>query len=105
MIVGAQLYTLREWMTTEQQVVDTLQKVSDLGFTHVQLSGMSAPVSPERLRAIADEYGLHIVLTHTDPQRILNDTPGVIRDHEIMGCTHVGIAPAHTRKPPMIIGG
>ena len=23
MIVGAQLYTLREWMTTEQQVVDT----------------------------------------------------------------------------------
>lgn len=39
MIVGAQLYTLREWMTTEQQVVDTLQKVSDLGFTHVQLSG------------------------------------------------------------------
>ena len=44
MIVGAQLYTLREWMTTEQQVVDTLQKVSDLGFTHVQLSGMSAPV-------------------------------------------------------------
>ena len=49
MIVGAQLYTLREWMTTEQQVVDTLQKVSDLGFTHVQLSGMSAPVKPERL--------------------------------------------------------
>ena len=91
MIVGAQLYTLREWMTTEQQVVDTLQKVSDLGFTHVPLSGMSAPVKPERLRAIADEYGLHIVLTHTDPQRILNDTLGVIRDHEIMGGTHVGI--------------
>lgn len=91
MIIGAQLYTLREQMTTEAEVVATLAKVKALGFTHVQLSGMSAPVSPARLREIADENGLRIVLTHTDPHRIRNDTAGVIRDHEIMGCTHVGI--------------
>lgn len=91
MIVGAQLYTLRNQVTTEEGVIDTFSRLKDMGFTHMQVSGMSAPISPARLRELADENSLQIVLTHTDPNRIKNDTAGVIRDHEIMGCTHVGI--------------
>ncbi len=91
MIVGAQLYTLRDYVKTEEGVVDTFSRLGKMGFTHVQVSGMQAPISPARLREIADDNGLEIVLTHTDPNRIKNDTLGVIRDHEIMGCTHVGI--------------
>lgn len=91
MIVGAQLYTLREKIETEQGVIDTFSRLREMGFTHMQVSGMKAPISPARLREIADENGLQIVLTHTDPNRIRTDTLGVIRDHEIMGCTHVGI--------------
>ena len=35
--------------------------------------------------------GLKIVLTHTDPNRILNDTEAVIREHDVMGCDYIGI--------------
>jgi sugar phosphate isomerase/epimerase len=44
-----------------------------------------------RLREIADENGLSIIVTHTPPDRILEDTDAVIREHQIMGCKHVGI--------------
>ena len=43
------------------------------------------------MREICDENGLQIVLTHTDPNRILNDTEAVIREHDIMGCDYIGI--------------
>ncbi len=91
MIIGAQLYTLRNFVKTEEGVIDTFQKLHDIGYTHVQISGMSAPISPARVRELADRFDLKIVLTHTDVNRIKNDTLGVIRDHEIMGCNHVGI--------------
>lgn len=91
MIVGAQLYTLRDHIETEEGVLSTFARLKDMGFTHIQVSGMKAPLSPARLREIADDNGLSIVLTHTDPNRIRSHTLDVIRDHEIMGCTHVGI--------------
>ncbi|MGI6264053.1 MAG: sugar phosphate isomerase/epimerase family protein [Acutalibacteraceae bacterium] len=91
MQIGAQLYTVREFMKTEEGVVDTFRKIREIGFSVVQVSGMSAPISPQRLRQIADDNRLRIVLTHTDQNRIKNDTLAVIREHEAMGCTHIGI--------------
>lgn len=43
------------------------------------------------LRSICEENGLRVVLTHTDPARILNDTDAVIREHDILGCDYIGI--------------
>ena len=57
MLIGAQLFTLRDFCKTTQDLDETLKKVADMGMTTVQLSGVcgyEADWMAERLKA----YGL-----------------------------------------------
>lgn len=101
MILGAQLYTLRLYTQNEKDLDYSLGEVAKMGYTTVQISAVSPAIPPKTVRALCDKHGLSIVLTHTDPNRILNDTEGVIRDHEIMGCKYIGIGmmPERYRTP------
>lgn len=90
MIVGAQGYTLRNYMQTERDIRRSLAQVAEMGYTAVQISGIG-PIAPEKLRAICDACGLDIVLTHTNPARILDDTEAVISEHQALGCRYVGL--------------
>ena len=90
MIIGAQLYTVRTYIQNEKDIERTMKKIADIGYTTVQVSGIGK-IEPQRLREICDENGLKIVITHTDPNRILNETEAVIKEHDILGCDHIGI--------------
>ncbi len=100
MILGAQLFTLREYTQTEKDLDFSLGKVAEMGYTTVQISAIG-PIPAEKVREISDRHGLKIVLTHTDPNRILNDTEAVIREHDVMGCEYIGIGmmPPKYRTP------
>ena len=100
MVVGAQLYTLREYTQNEKDLAFCLKRVAEMGYTCVQISKIG-PIVPKRVRALCDEYGLGIVLTHTDPDRILNDTDRVIQEHDVMGCHYIGLGamPERYRSP------
>jgi len=87
MKLGAQLYTLRDQMNADPAA--TLARVADIGYKHVQVSGFSYDAS--ELKSICDGLGLSIPLTHTPPERILNDTQQVIADHKTMNCPYVGL--------------
>ncbi|NCC47863.1 MAG: sugar phosphate isomerase/epimerase [Clostridia bacterium] len=101
MIIGAQLYTVREQCQTESDLEATLAQVADIGYTTVQVSGIG-PVAPTRVRQICDRLNLGIVVTHTAQDRILNDTEQVIEDHRIYGARHIGIGsmPGHYERNP-----
>lgn len=88
--IAAQLYTLREFTKTPVDIRDTFNKVSDLGYEAVQVSGMG-PIEPEALKEIADESGLKIIATHIGYQRICEEPAAVIADHKLWGCRHVAI--------------
>lgn len=90
MKTGAQLYTLRTYTQNEKDFAFSMKAVAEIGYTQVQISAIG-PISPERVREICDENGLEIVLTHTNQERILNDTQAVIREHEILGCKYIGL--------------
>lgn len=100
MILGAQLFTLRDYTQTAADLDFTLQKVAEMGYTTVQISAIG-PIPAETVREICDRHGLKIVLTHTDPIRIMNETEAVIREHEVMGCDYIGIGmmPPKYRTP------
>lgn len=100
MVLGAQLYTLREYTQTAEDLDFSLEKVAAMGYTTVQISAIG-PIPAEQVREICDKHGLKIVLTHTDPNRILNDTEAVIREHDKMGCDYIGIGmmPPKYRNP------
>ncbi|MFS0726021.1 sugar phosphate isomerase/epimerase family protein [Paenibacillus sp. 1P07SE] len=90
MTLGAQLYTVRNYVKTEADIRFTLKKIAEMGYTTVQASALG-PIAPERLREICDELSLKIVLTHIPPDRLLGETEQVIREHDVLGCDYVGI--------------
>lgn len=90
MMLGAQTFTVRAYTQNERDFREAMRRIAAIGYECVQLSAIgNVPVQAQR--DICDEYGLKIVLTHTNPDRMLNDPEGVIRDHEILGCDHIGI--------------
>ena len=90
MTLGAQLFTLREYTQTEKDLDYSLGRVAEMGYKTVQISAIG-PIAPEKVRELCDKHGLQIVLTHTNQDRILNDTETVIKEHDIMGCDYIGI--------------
>ena len=89
MLLGAQLYSVRDKCTDNESIRSTLKALKEFGYESVQVSGFT--YEAERVRAYADEFNLHIGLTHTSPSLVLNNTEEVIKTHKILGVDMVGI--------------
>ena len=90
MILAAQLYTVREYMKTPEDIRISLKKVRDIGYTSVQVSGIG-PIDPKELKAVTDELGLTICATHIPYVRFKEDLENVIKEHQLYNCRYVGI--------------
>ena len=90
MIIGAQLYTVRDSAQSLEDFSETLKKVADMGYKTVQVSGTCA-YEAQWLREKLTENGLSCVLTHIKPSDILENTTEVCRDHDIFGCRYIGL--------------
>ena len=90
MIIGAQGFTIRNFAQNEADLRVTAKKLHDIGFKTLQVSAFG-DIDPRIIRAVCDENDLKIIITHTNPQFILENTEQVIENHRIMGCEHVGI--------------
>lgn len=92
MCLGAQLYTVRDYMKTEADYRMMMKKIADIGYKTVQMSGFNtAEITPAVIKEVTEENNLKVVLTHTDPKRILNETDQVIEEHSLFGCDAIGI--------------
>ncbi|MBO5199216.1 MAG: sugar phosphate isomerase/epimerase [Lachnospiraceae bacterium] len=96
MILGAQLYTVRDYIQNEKDIRFTLAEIAKMGYTTVQVSGMGK-IDPHVLRGICDELGLKIVLTHNGIDRFINDTDELIKENEILGSDHIGLGAMPSR--------
>jgi len=91
MIIGAQLYTVREQCQTPEDMKRTLTAVRKIGYTCVQLSGHNLAIPFADIAGWCGDLGLSVGSTHTSYQRMLEDLPGVIADHKMLGCPYPGI--------------
>ncbi|WP_168119655.1 TIM barrel protein [Paenibacillus sp. HB172176] len=90
-MIAAQLYTLREYCKDEAGLRDALTKVKEIGYDAVQVSGVSASIAPEAVKAITDELGLTICATHIGFDAMLNDFDAVVAKHKLWNCKYVGL--------------
>ncbi|MNI00361.1 Inosose dehydratase [compost metagenome] len=88
--IAAQLYTLREFLKTPEDIEQTLRKVKAIGYEAIQVSGMG-PIDPEKLKQLADEIGLTICATHIPYDRLKNDLPAVVAQHQLWNCRYIGL--------------
>ena len=63
--IGAQLYTLRDYTKTPNDIAQTLKKVREMGYEIVQVSALG-PIDQKELKKILDGEGLYACSTHTE---------------------------------------
>jgi len=99
-VIGAQLYTLRDFLKTPDDMRTTFGRVREMGYDCVQCSALG-PIEAAALKQIADEAGLRIVATHIGFDRIRDEPHAVIDEHKLWGCRHVAIGgmPTEYRNP------
>ena len=89
-VLGAQLYTTRDFCRTIDGVAETLKKVADIGYTAIQISGFG-PVDPKEVAALVKDNDLTVASTHMGWNRFQDELDEVIAEHKLWGCVHPAI--------------
>jgi len=89
MKAGINLYSVHKLIKTEEGLLDTAQKLKEMGYISMQYSG--AEFIPERLKRVSEATGLPFVLTHMPADRIVNDTDKLMEEHAVFGCKNIGL--------------
>ena len=93
-IIGAQLYTLRDYLKRPADIIKSLRKVKKIGFDIVQVSGLGE-IAPVDLKKILDDEGLKCVATHESGIEILDNTEVVIEKLNVLECKHTAYPHPH----------
>ncbi|MFP4104940.1 MAG: sugar phosphate isomerase/epimerase family protein [Phycisphaerae bacterium] len=89
-VVGAQLYSLREFTKTTEGFAETIKKVADIGYTTVQVSGIG-PIDAADIDRICKDNNVTVSCTHIGWPRFQNELDQVIQEHKTYGCNHPAI--------------
>ena len=90
MKLGAQFFTIRDYCKDLNGLEESMKKVADIGYTSIQLSGVCS-YEGEWVAEKAKEIGITVDITHTDYNKIINETDKVIATHDAMNCKCIGI--------------
>ena len=89
-VVGAQLYSARDYCKDIKGVRETFRRVKEIGYQAVQVSGFG-PVDPAEVADAAKEHGLTVGATHLGWQQFKDDLDSVIALHKQWNCIHTAI--------------
>ena len=90
MKLAAQMYSVRQFTQTPEDIVSSLRKIKQMGYDAVQISGFGK-CDENLIKSVLDETGLKVCLTHAPLDEILHDTDRVIELHKLWGAPYVGL--------------
>lgn len=90
MKIGAQLFTLRDFCKNIDDFAKTLEKVADIGYKYVQVSG-TCEFDANWLDRELKKNGLKCALTHIKKDKLVSLTDAVISEHSIFDCKYIGL--------------
>lgn len=95
--IGVQMFTLRRWTQTMDELRIALSRVHDIGYRVIQASAFG-PMPVDEVAHAVSEAGLRVGATHTPWSRLQFELDDVIREHETLSCAHtaVGMIPPET---------
>jgi sugar phosphate isomerase/epimerase len=92
--IALQLWTLREHLKTADDVARTFARVREIGYEHVQLSGLG-PIPVADVKRLADAAGLGICATHEDGREIIEEPSKVADTLSALGCRYTAYPYPH----------
>jgi sugar phosphate isomerase/epimerase len=88
--LGAQLYTLREFIQTYEDTEKIFEYLKGIGINVIQISGIG-PIEPERVAELVERFGMDVCVTHIKFDRLKNDLERLIEEHKMINCPGIGI--------------
>jgi sugar phosphate isomerase/epimerase len=92
--IALQLWTLRDYLRTPDEVARTFHRVREIGYEHVQLSGLG-PLPTVEIKRLADAAGLSICATHEDAREIVEEPTKVADTLSALGCRYTAYPHPH----------
>ena len=95
--LAVQMYTVRDFTATAEDLAATLAKIRAIGYPAVQLSAIGAmaggtpAVSAQLARRMLDDNGLHCIATHRSWESLTGETEKEIAFHHTLGCDFAAI--------------
>lgn len=87
--VALQLYTVRNRMTTRKDLEATVQRIAEIGYPAVQISGLDwGLITEEDMVQLCGDNGLEICATHEPADTILNSPEEVVERLQKLGCRY-----------------
>ena len=90
-VLGAQMYTCRDFCKDIKGVAESLQRVRAIGYTTCQASGFGKDVMAKDIAKAADDAGITISATHCAWPRFTGELDLLIDEHKTMRCPHAAI--------------
>ncbi len=90
MKLGAQMYTVHDHTKNLKDFEESLKKISEIGYEYVQVSG-TCDYNAKWLRDMLKKYNLKCIITHINPDKLVNAIDYVIDDHNIFDCKYMGL--------------
>ena len=88
--LGAQLFTLRDYIKTYEDTEKTFEFLKNGGIRVAQISGIG-PIEPEKVAELVGRFDLDICVTHKPFERMLNDLDNLIAEHKLINCPSIGL--------------
>lgn len=103
--LGAQLYTLRDFIKTYEDCEATLKYLNGIGINVIQISGIG-PIPAERVAYLCEKYNMDVCVTHVPFDRMRNDLDTLMKEHKMLGCDTIGLGsmPEEFRKDAEALG-
>jgi len=95
--IGAQLYTVREYLHSEIDLRQSLHKISDMGYQKVQMSAVGAmegenpQLTPKDFRNYLNEFNLNCPGAHTSLERLNDHFDSEVEKLREVGCSFIAI--------------
>ncbi|MBP5661670.1 MAG: sugar phosphate isomerase/epimerase [Clostridia bacterium] len=87
--IGAQYYTLRDYLKTIEDFDESCKKVKEIGYQIIQISG--TPLPARDMKEVIDKYGLEVVTTHREFDDFANNLDFVIEYNKTLGSKLCGL--------------
>ncbi len=87
--LGAQLYTLRDYIQTYEDCEETFKYLNGIGINVIQISGIG-PIPAEKVAFLCEKYNMDVCVTHTSFDRMRTDLDTVMKEHKMLGCDTLG---------------
>ena len=88
--LGAQLYTLRDFIQNYEDCEATFKYLDSIGINVIQISGIG-PIPAERVTYLCEKYNMDVCVTHVPFDRMRNDLDTLMKEHKMLGCDTIGL--------------